>query len=95
MTEQPKKPNDRAYYLFAGKIVGDFTGSIAIPAVVFALIGEYLDTKYHKEPLFLLIGLVVAFISSANIIYRKTKRYSAEYETIVTSSTSKKTDTKE
>jgi F0F1-type ATP synthase assembly protein I len=90
MTEQPKKPNDRAYYLFAGKIVGDFTGTIAIPAVVFALIGEYLDTKYHKEPLFLMLGLLLAFSVSMKSVYKKTKKYSEEYQEIVKTDSTQK-----
>lgn len=75
-----KESSDRAYYMFALKIIGDFGVSIAVPVVLFVLIGQYLDGKYGKGPLFTIIGFVIAAAVSARIIYRKAKRYGAEYQ---------------
>ena len=77
---KPTKKNDREYYLFALKIVGDFGVNIAAPVIVFALIGQTLDEKYHTRPWFLILGFVVAAILSGLIIYRKAKRYGDEYQ---------------
>ena len=43
-----KKTNDRAYYTFALKIIGDFGVSIAAPVVLFVLVGQYLDGSMVK-----------------------------------------------
>ncbi|MCX6778654.1 MAG: AtpZ/AtpI family protein [Candidatus Magasanikbacteria bacterium] len=71
---------DRAYYLFGLKIASDFGASIAVPVVVFTLLGQWLDKKYGKGPLFLVIGFVVAAIISAKIIYNKAKVYGEAYK---------------
>jgi F0F1-type ATP synthase assembly protein I len=58
--KQPQKKSDRAYYLFALKIVGDFGASIAVPVVVFALLGQWLDEKYHSAPWLMVVGFALA-----------------------------------
>jgi len=80
MTEAPKKTSDRAYYMFALRIVGDFGATIAVPAVLGALLGTWLDGKYQKYPLFTAICLAVAFLTTIRIIQKKAKRYGREYE---------------
>ncbi|HPV70600.1 MAG TPA: AtpZ/AtpI family protein [Candidatus Magasanikbacteria bacterium] len=74
--------NDRSYYLFGLKIAGDFGASIAVPVVILALLGQWLDEKYHKSPLFLVLGFVLAAIISAKLIYKKAKIYGEEYKKI-------------
>lgn len=79
----PKKGNnDRKYYLFALKIVGDFGISIAVPVLIFVLIGQYFDDKYHKTSLFTVLGFVLAALITAKIIYKKAKRYGQEYQNL-------------
>mgnify|MGYP001568700166 FL=1 len=77
---QPKKTSGRQYQLFAFKMLGDFGASIAAPVVLFVLIGQYLDGKYDKSPLFTILGFVLAALSSAKIIYKKAKKYGDEYK---------------
>ncbi|HSR88987.1 MAG TPA: AtpZ/AtpI family protein [Candidatus Udaeobacter sp.] len=77
---KPNKTNSGQYQLFAFKMLGDFGASIAIPVVVFVLIGQYIDEKYSKSPLFTILGFVLAALSSAKIIYRKAKIYGEEYK---------------
>jgi F0F1-type ATP synthase assembly protein I len=69
----------RKYYLFALRIVGDFGASIALPVVLFVLIGQWLDSKYQRTPLFTIIAFVLAAIVSGRIIYRKAKTYGKEF----------------
>lgn len=76
------KQNDRKYYLFALKIAGDFGASIAVPVVIFVLVGQYLDTKYQKTPLFTILAFVLAALISAKIIYKKAKRYGEQYQNL-------------
>ena len=64
------------------RIVGDFGASIAIPVVVFVLIGQWLDEKYQKSPLFTILAFVLAAIITGKIIYKKAKGYGNEYKKI-------------
>ena len=73
---------DRKYYLFALRIIGDFGASIAIPVVVFVLIGQWLDGKYEKSPWFTVIAFALAVVLSGKMIYKKAKRYGKEYQDI-------------
>jgi len=79
MPNESKKPSDRAYYLFALRIVGDFGATIAVPAVLASLLGRWLDEKYDKYPLFIILSLLVAFLLTIRIIQTKAKRYGDEY----------------
>lgn len=72
--------NDRRYWLFAMRIVGDFGATIAIPVVVFAYFGKRLDTRYDTAPWLLIVGFVLAALISGVMIYRKAKRYGQEYQ---------------
>ncbi len=78
-----KKTTDRQYYLFALRIAGDFGATIAIPVVMFVLIGRWLDGKYDKGALFTVIGFVLAALISGRIIYKKSKQYGKEYQALV------------
>ncbi len=75
-----KKTTSREYHLFAFKMLGDFGVSIAAPVVVFVLVGQYLDEKYNKSPLFTILGFVLAALLSAKIIYKKARAYGEEYK---------------
>lgn len=73
---------DRKYYLFALRIIGDFGASIAVPVVVFVLIGQWLDGKYDKGPWFTVLGFALAAILSGKMIYKKAKKYGSEYQSL-------------
>jgi F0F1-type ATP synthase assembly protein I len=51
----------------------DLGYTIAIPAVLFGVLGGYLDKTYHTSPLYLLGGIFLAFVLSFTIIFRKVK----------------------
>ncbi|OGH70102.1 MAG: hypothetical protein A3C90_03630 [Candidatus Magasanikbacteria bacterium RIFCSPHIGHO2_02_FULL_51_14] len=75
-------PKDRKYYLFALKIAGDFGITIAIPVVVFVLIGQWLDGKYGTRPWLTILAFVLAAVLTARIIVKKARAYGKEYEQI-------------
>ena len=77
---EPKKTNSYRYQLFAFKMLGDFGASIAVPVILFVLLGQYLDGKYGRSPLFTIMGFVLAALLTAKIIYKKAKRYGEEYK---------------
>jgi len=81
---QPPKNNTREYYVLGLKILGDFGITIAVPVVVFAMIGQYLD-RHHplgNWPWYTIIGFLLAAALTARIIYKKAKHYGKIYENI-------------
>ncbi len=74
--------SDRAYQRLAFKILAEFGGIIAIPAVLAALAGKWLDTKYQTAPRYLIILLVLAFVLTAYSIKKKSAYYGRLYESI-------------
>ncbi|MEW6611039.1 MAG: AtpZ/AtpI family protein [Patescibacteria group bacterium] len=46
---------------------------IAVPLVVFALLGRFLDKRYGTSPLALLAGIFISLVVSTVGVYRKTK----------------------
>ncbi len=49
--------------------------SIAIPTTLFALGGRWLDTRWHTSPWFVLIGLVLSFLTAGALVMRKAKNF--------------------
>lgn len=80
MPDSSQKNTDRAHYLLAFRIMGDFGASIAVPVVVLVLLGQWLDAKYQTQPWLMIVGFILAAASSAKIIYTKSKKYGQEYQ---------------
>lgn len=79
MVNQPKN-KDRAYQMLGLRIVGDFGATIAVPVVLFAMAGQWLDEKYAKTPFFTVLGFVLAATLSGRMIYKKAKAYGDAYK---------------
>lgn len=76
--------NDQAYQRLAMRIFADFSGSIAIPVVLAALLGKWLDGKYGTSPKLLMLCLALSFVLTAFIVVKKAKRYAKQYEALNT-----------
>lgn len=74
---------DAQYYRLAARMFADFSGAIAIPAVLAALAGKWLDTRYATEPRYLILLLLAAFACTIVVVTRKAKRYKQAYETLL------------
>ncbi len=74
--------NDSPYYRLAFKIFADLTGAIAIPVVLAALLGKWLDIRYNTSPRYILLMLLLAFLCTAFLIVKKARRYKDQYEFI-------------
>lgn len=48
--------------------------TIAIPIVLLALFGRFLDRQFDSSPWLLLAGIVVSIIISSTIVYRKVSK---------------------
>ena len=77
--------NDSAYVRLSLRIFADFDVSIAVPAVLAALGGKWLDTRYGTSPRLLILCLAIAFALTAYMVVRKARRYSAEYQSLIAS----------
>jgi len=75
--------SDAPYYRLAARIFADFSGTIAVPAVLGALSGKWLDVRYGTEPRYLIIFVTIAFILTGYIIVRKAKKYTTQYESLM------------
>jgi hypothetical protein len=85
MAEKQKNVNiDRKYWIFALKIIADFGAVIAIPVVVFVIIGQRLDAKFGLAPWCTTAAFVLAALISGKIIYRKSKAYGTQYQDLDT-----------
>jgi F0F1-type ATP synthase assembly protein I len=80
MTKPPSKYDEYKPSLIALSIATQLGFTIAIPLVVLAFIGRYLDRLYDSSPLFLLIGLFIAFGLSSYAIWQKTSSIYADLE---------------
>lgn len=60
--------------LFVLSLAGQLGYMIAIPAVIGAAGGAYLDKRFETSPLFILIGLGIAITSSSYWIWMLIKR---------------------
>lgn len=45
---------------------------IALPLIIFALMGRFLDKNLHTSPWLFLLGILLAIIISVFIVYKKT-----------------------
>lgn len=71
---------DRKYMMMGLKIVGDFGATIAVPIILFVLVGQWLDDKYHRSPWYTVIAFILAAVLSGKMIYQKAKNYGQEYQ---------------
>ena len=73
---------DRTYYRLAFKIFADLSGTIAVPAVLGAMSGKWLDAKLGTKPWMLFTLLILAFGFSAVSLVKKTTLYGREFEKV-------------
>jgi hypothetical protein len=76
-----------AYRRLALKAFFDFSGAIAIPAVLAAFVGQWLDERYATGQRYLFVSLAVAFLLTSVIIVKKAKKYGAAYEHLTSNET--------
>jgi len=84
MSLLPQDPKERKYMLMGLRIVGDFGATIAVPVVLFVLIGQWLEGKYGYAPWFTIGGFVLAAALSGKMIYKKAKAYGKAYQELDT-----------
>lgn len=71
--ENPKKPQGLASKMQAWSLAFELGYTIAIPIVLLALAGRYLDKTFNTAPFLLLAGILLSIFISTAIIYKKVK----------------------
>lgn len=79
----PNNDADRQFALLGVRALGDFGATIAVPVVLLALGGKWLDGRYGTAPTFLLIGVALAILISAVVVVRKANAYGKQFEAII------------
>lgn len=86
ITKFPKllmQQSDSKYWIFGLRIVGEFGGLIAIPVILFVLLGRWLDGRWGTKPWMTIVGFVVAAIVSGVMVWRRTKEVAKEYQRLI------------
>jgi F0F1-type ATP synthase assembly protein I len=68
MDKEVKKNNDFS----AVSLAWELGYSIAVPLVVLALGGRFLDKKLDTSPFLLIAGILISIFASSYIVYKKT-----------------------
>lgn len=77
MVEQHEQ-SKRAVWLRAFQLALELGYTIAIPIVVFALVGRFLDKKLETSPWLLIAGILVSIVVSSVGVYLKAAKMMKE-----------------
>ncbi len=64
------------------RIMGELIYLIALPVVLLALLGKWLDSRFSTSPRLLILGFVFAALISGIAVYRRAKELGKEYQAI-------------
>lgn len=78
--DAPKPHPSRSQMLFAFGLAGQLGFMIGLPIVALALGGRFLDIRMGTSPLFLLLGALLAAVTSGIWVYRSVDRLRQAYE---------------
>lgn len=67
------KPENKAKEFRAWSLAGQLGYTIAIPIVVFALLGRLADKAWGAAPWLMLLGIIISITMSSWLIYRKVR----------------------
>lgn len=76
------KTTDQKYVSLGLRAVGEFGAIIAVPVVVFALGGKWLDGRLGTKPAFVIVGFALAAVVSGVSTIRKSRDYGKQYMNI-------------
>ncbi len=77
-----KKPtqNQSQSSLMALQLAWELGFTIALPLVIFVLVGRYLDKYFQTTPILMLVGIFLAFFISSYAIFTKTAQIYKDLE---------------
>ncbi len=82
--------DDAAFHRLAFRAFADFSGTIAAPAVLAAILGGWIDDRYGIEPFGSIGCLLFAFLFTALLLVKKVREYGAQYIQLTEKDSSKR-----
>ena len=73
-------PSEKSNFYKTISLAWELGYTIAVPLVVFAFLGRFLDKKYESSPIVLLSGIFLAMMISGFLVFKKTKKIMEESE---------------
>lgn len=73
INKTPEVNNNKTKEFKAWALAGELGYTIAIPIVIFALLGRFADKTLGTSPWLLLLGILISIFASSYLIYRKMK----------------------
>lgn len=70
--------NDRYSFGTLASDLIDTTWRIAIPVVIFALIGIFVDTRFDTSPWLTLLGMVIGFFAAGALLKQQLQKVDQE-----------------
>jgi ATP synthase protein I len=70
--EKSQKPEEKNQVWYALSLAWQLGYSIAIPLVILALLGRFLDKRFGTSPWLLLAGVLLSLVISTFAVYFKT-----------------------
>ena len=65
------------------RIIGDFGVAIAVPVILFVILGQWLDARYTGgKNYFTILGFIFAAVVTARLVYRRAKYYEKAFKEI-------------
>ena len=68
---EPAKEKEQSIFKFTLSFAWNLGYSIAVPLVLLALGGRFLDKKLESSPWFLIAGILISIAISSYIVYKK------------------------
>lgn len=72
--KKEKDKKERAIFLQTLSLSWELGYMIAIPLVILAIGGRFLDNKYDTSPIFLISGILLSILVSGILVFKRAKR---------------------
>lgn len=91
-TKRKEADKESSNFWFALSIAGQLGWMIALPVVMLALVGRYLDIRFGSSPILLLTGILLSIMISSWVVYFKVIKIFTELEKSNKETKDKQTD---
>ena len=72
--EKEKNKKERTIFLQTLSLAWELGYVIAVPIVILAAGGRFLDNRYDTSPIFLISGILLSILVSGTLVFKKAKR---------------------
>ena len=72
--EKEKNKKEKTIFLQTLSLAWELGYVIAVPIVILAAGGRFLDNRYDTSPIFLISGILLSILVSGTLVFKKAKR---------------------